>query len=106
MEGQYDIFPIFKPKFINTGRFLQSGKVGGKGVNHHVTDEEDAVVADSGMTKVFAGQFGGSEEIVGDGVGYHAVDFFGHRQVVGADAGFDMSNGDAELFGHDSASHR
>lgn len=106
MEGQNDVFSIFKPQFINAGRFLQSGQVGGKGVDHHVADEEDAVVADSGMTKIFAGQFGGSEEIVGDGVGYHAVDFFWHRQVVGTDAGFDVSNGDAELFGHDSASHR
>lgn len=58
------------------------------------------------MAQVFAGEFGGCEEIVGNGIGYHSVDFFGHRQVVGANAGLDVGNGNAEFFSYDCTGHR
>src|SRR5580693_10782684 len=68
-------------------------------IDHHVAYEVDGFAGAAFLLEILDGVFLGDEEIVGQGIGQDAIDFFGHTAVEAAEAGFDVGNGNAELYG-------
>ncbi len=68
-------------------------------IDHDVADEIDGLAGAAFFEEMADGVFFGDEEIVGEGVGENAVDFFRHGAIETAQAGFYMGNGNAKLHG-------
>jgi hypothetical protein len=78
--------------------FLGHGQEMAKGIDHDVADKMDGFARAAFFEELNDSIFFGDEEIVGDGIGEDAVDFFGHGAIETAETGFDVSDGNAEFY--------
>src|SRR5580658_7362359 len=82
--------------FADSG-LLGDGKKMAERIDHDIAYEIDGFAGAAFFEKVADGVLFGDEEILGEGIGEYAIDFFGHGAVEAAEAGFDVGNGNAEL---------
>ena len=61
-------------------------------IDHDVADEIDGLAGAAFFEEMLDGVFLGDEEIVSEGVGEYAVNFFGHSAVKAAEARFDVGD--------------
>ena len=69
-----------------------------KRIDHDVANKIDGLAGAALFEEMLDGVFFGDEEIVGQGIGEDAIDFFGHGAIEAAEAGFDVSDRDAEFY--------
>ena len=84
------------------GRRHRSLAVEQQRVDHHVADEADARRRDSLAHEIVRGRALGDEEKIGDLIGQHAIDLFGHLAVEAAQPRLHVSDGRV-LLGRDQA---
>jgi hypothetical protein len=103
MEGEDGIGvptrPIFKAQVLAHAGLLGDGKKVAERIDHHVADEVDGFAGTAFLEEVFDGGVLRDKKILREGVGEDAIDFFGHGAIKAAEAGFDVSDGDAKLDG-------
>ena len=61
-------------------------------IDHDVADEIDGLARAAFFEEMLDGVLFGDEEIVSEGVGEDAIDFFGHSAIEAAEAGFHMGD--------------
>ena len=105
VQGQSEKPSSFQSQLIVHSRLDETCTVGQQGVNHHITDEKDLFLSCAKTPQILVGHLGGREEIVGEAVRHHAVDFLGHSQVPRPDARLDMTHFRAQFFSHDGTRH-
>jgi len=66
-------------------------------IDHDVADEVDGFAGTALLEEMLDSVFFGDKEIVSEGIGEDAVDFFGHTAIKAAEARFHMGDGNAEL---------
>lgn len=93
------ISAFFQAEIIADRGFLRDGKKMAKRIDHDIADEMDGFARTAFFEEVLDSVFFGDEKIVGEGIGEDAIDFFGHRPIETAKAGFHVRDGDAELHG-------
>ncbi len=103
MEGEDTETPparsILQTQFIANSGLLGDGQKVAQGIDHHVADHEDAFPGPAFFEEMRDGLFFGNKEIVCQGVGQDAVDFFGHGAVKAAEPGFDVGYTDTKFGG-------
>ena len=77
-----------------------------EGVDHDVAHEGDLLGGQALAQEVGVGVGGRREQQVGDVVGHHAVDLFGHGAVERAQAGLEVGDADLQLGAHEGAGQR
>ncbi len=76
--------------------FLQNLRIGGlfdeslQGIDHDVADPEDGARIDALRQQMVVAVVAGGEQQIGQHIGFHAVDFFGHAEIEAAFTGFHM----------------
>jgi len=90
---------IFQTKIVANGRLLGDRQEMAERIDHDVADEVDGFAGATFIEEMLNGVFLGDEEIVGEGVGEDAIDFFRHSSIEAAEAGFDVGDLYAELYG-------
>ncbi len=97
VQGEHAIAARREPEAIDHVGGSVQGVV--QRVDHHVADEDDALRGNSLGVQVGLGIVRRDQQQIGELVGEDAVDLLGHGPVAGAQAGFDVGDGDAELGG-------
>ena len=90
---------ILEAEVGSNGGLLGDGQEVAEGIDHYVANEMDGFARAAFLEELADGIFFGDEEIVGDGIGEDAIDFFGHGAIEAAETGFDVSDGNAEFYG-------
>jgi len=90
---------LLQRQVIADARFLGDGQKMSKRIDHDVANEIDRFAGTAFLEEMADGVFFGDEEIVGEGIGEDAINFFGHGTVKTAKTGFDVGNWNAEFHG-------
>ncbi len=81
-------------------------QVGDQRVDHDVADAVDALLGDALAPQVLVAVGRGGQQDLGESIGDHAVDLFGHGPVEAPQSGLDVGDGDAQLGADDAAGER
>ena len=106
VHRQEDVFALCDAVALRRREAPGSIAVRQQRVDHHVADEMDALVRDPFTPQVVVRRMFSSEQQVGQVIGQHPVDLFGHASVEASEAGFDVGDGDPQLCRHQSAGQR
>jgi hypothetical protein len=95
---------IFEAEVGSNGGLLSQREEMTERIDHHIADKMYGFARTAFFEELGDGVFFGDEEIVGNGIGEDAIDFFGHGAVEAAKTSLDMSDRNAEFDGSEGDS--
>ena len=90
MQSEHCVSLSFQSKFRSHLRFSRVSQIAKQRINHDIANQTDTIRGDSFRQQVLIGILRGREEQVCDLICQESINFFRHRTIPTAQAGFDV----------------
>jgi hypothetical protein len=98
--------PVHQVQILNDPGLLCDGQELPECINHDISDEMNTLAGPAFSQKIFNGVFFGHKQIIGQRIGQHTIDFFGHGTVEAAQTRLDVDDLDADFDGRERSCDR